>query len=412
MLSAGFIKAAALSLLCLLALAAQVPTAASEAPVAMVVAVDTSRSLSPDHLRAAKDLLRRTLAELPGDTRVRLLRFDDDPPEWVRRQPGVSPSEVGDALGDLTLRGEDTVLNDALVAATGALATGGVILLATDGRDESSATTLEDVARRCEDRNIRVLSVGAGHVQERTLRRLAGVSDGVYLGEAGQVGPTAVALAVREALGKVDEEHASPTMPAATDQVVIISPSKADMAGSKRGWFDWLQLGFIAALLPLLWNLISSGYRRCQFRNLILREIEEIGPYLQCEIEETGSHPGKPSSKEVRARWKEHHPKKRFLHRKIFKEPTENRDFILSLPPSLVYYVSQLWQSTDDAKQWLYMINKIDSEVPRWPTERREKINEVKRKWYLLMKAYGWSFDQGFEEQLGWNRAVLKDWPM
>ncbi len=167
-------------------------------PVPVVVAVDTSRSLLPGELAGIAARLRAALAELDDDTPAALLAFDDQP-RWLRR-PGASPAEVALALGELVPQGDFTLLHDALFAATRELPAGGVILLATDGRDENSATTVEDIARRCEAQSVRIVSVGAGHaVAERSLRRLALLSGGAYLGAAGRVEPAALAGAVGDA---------------------------------------------------------------------------------------------------------------------------------------------------------------------------------------------------------------------
>jgi hypothetical protein len=84
--------------------------------------------------------------------------------------------------------------------------------------------------------------------------------------------------------------------------------------------------------------------------------------------------------------WTDHHTQKRFLHKEIFEKPTENRDFILSLSPDLVYHVIQLWQSKDNHDQWLYMISQIKSQAY---CSRRNKIQKVEDKWRSLMREYG-----------------------
>ncbi|MEM8993665.1 MAG: FHA domain-containing protein, partial [Acidobacteriota bacterium] len=95
----------------------------------------------------------------------------------------AEPSAVASALDSLTLQGNFTLLNDALFVATRELPEGGVVVLVTDGRDENSAVLVDDIARRCEAQNVRIVTLGSGGaVAEKALRRLALVSDGVYLG--------------------------------------------------------------------------------------------------------------------------------------------------------------------------------------------------------------------------------------
>lgn len=185
-----------LSLGLLAALALPIASFGQGTPV--VVAVDTSRSLDSAALGEVVDRLRLSLENLPADTPVGLLAFDDSP-RWIR-DLGSSPGDVAQGLRELELQGNFTLLNDALFVAARDLKDGGVVLLATDGRDENSATTVDDIARRCEAQGVRILSVGTGRsVEELALRRLALLSNGSYLGPVQQVDASAVAQQVDEA---------------------------------------------------------------------------------------------------------------------------------------------------------------------------------------------------------------------
>ncbi len=146
---------------------------------------------------------------------------------------------------------------------------------------------------------------------------------------------------------------------------------------------DIVLIPLAVALLPFIWSLSATLVRRNQFRNLILREIEEISPF---PLDKASQSDGKF--------WTDHHTEKRFLHKEILAKPTENRDFILSLPPALVYYVTQLWRSQADPTQWLYMISQIRFQTPWWQPSRRKKIEQVKNAWCELMKDYGIQLDQ------------------
>lgn len=180
-------------------------TAAEEPPV--VVAVDTSRSLDRAALGEVVDRLRLALSSLDPTTPTGLLGFDDEP-RWLVR-PTQGPQAVADALRELTLQGNYTLLNDALFVAARELPEGGVILLATDGRDENSATTVDDIARRCEAQGVRILAVGTGqNVAVRFLRRLALLSNGSYLGEVTSVDASEVASAIKVARSEVQDETA------------------------------------------------------------------------------------------------------------------------------------------------------------------------------------------------------------
>lgn len=207
---------------------------ASAAGPPVVVAVDTSRSLDASSLGDVVDRLRLALENLPADTPVGLLAFDDSP-RWVRPL-GSSPGEVAQALQELELQGNFTLLNDALFVAARDLEDGGVVLLATDGRDENSATTVDDIARRCEAQGVRILSVGTGsNVQELALRRLALLSNGSYLGTVRQTDASDVAQAVDEARSAVATERAQRSAPPASQPARPTSaaqPSSAPGAGS------------------------------------------------------------------------------------------------------------------------------------------------------------------------------------
>jgi hypothetical protein len=78
------------------------------------------------------------------------------------------------------------------------------------------------------------------------------------------------------------------------------------------------------ALLPRWFEAVKSR----KFLALIRRELEEMGP--------------SPEEPQDRGKWHEH-LRKRFLHEEIFENVSENRDFILSLPPDIAYNVGQLW---------------------------------------------------------------------
>ena len=166
---------------------------AASAP-SVVVAVDTSRSLDQATLAAMGETASAALGELPAETVVGVLAFDDAP-RWVLR--AGSPAEASAALASLVPAGNFTLLDDALFTAAREIAPGGVVLLLTDGRDENSATTVEDVARACEARGVRLVGVGAGkRLDERRMRRLALLTGGSYVGPLASAKPAAVGAAL------------------------------------------------------------------------------------------------------------------------------------------------------------------------------------------------------------------------
>ncbi|MBZ0114534.1 MAG: FHA domain-containing protein [Thermoanaerobaculia bacterium] len=197
--------------------------ATSQSPVPVTVAVDTSRSLRPGDLRATTDELARVLGSLPSNQPTGLLAFDDSP-RWVV-PVGGTPSDVATALATLQPTGNFTQLHDALVVAARAMENGGIILLATDGRDENSATTLEDVARVCEVQGVRILPVAMGdRLAERNLRRLALLTGGDYLAREGS---DAIVEAVTQATSELEATAGERQRSRSQAEPTAASPSPA-----------------------------------------------------------------------------------------------------------------------------------------------------------------------------------------
>ncbi|MDR4509444.1 MAG: hypothetical protein MRJ65_14660 [Candidatus Brocadiaceae bacterium] len=73
----------------------------------------------------------------------------------------------------------------------------------------------------------------------------------------------------------------------------------------------------------------QAEFQRDRFENLIKRELEEIDP---CPEE---------MKKKEACNWTDYLTKD-YLHAQLLSDPSQNRDFILSLEPTLVYQVSQL----------------------------------------------------------------------
>lgn len=189
--------------------------AAPAAAPALVVAIDTSRSLSQAALAATLSEVGRLLDALPPSTPVGVLAFDDAP-RW-QAEPGGSPAAAKAALAVLKPQGSFTLLHDALFEAARRLENGGVVLLITDGRDENSATTVEDIARRCEAQRVRILTAGTGaRIEERALRRLALLTRGEYLGTGLAAAQAAPAVTENLRIVAADQEAERQRLEAAT----------------------------------------------------------------------------------------------------------------------------------------------------------------------------------------------------
>ncbi len=297
-------------------LVALIPVTVTAAePVAVVVAVDTSRSLTPGELDAVAAVLQEQVAQLPAGTRSGLVVFNDEASWQVPF--GSRPGEVVSGLARLQPRGSFTVLHDALFIAARELNGGGVILLVSDGRDERSATTVEDVARLCTDNGVRVVAASLGRrVDDLALRRLALLTDGTYVGRLPAAGP-AVADALDSARAATAAApppavQAPPTTPvtaedtadagtrtadqpaAATAHGDAVSEETEDAAGeSKAGLPGWLlALGGVALVLLLMagWFVLRGlrqKDRTCEECGGMLEEWEESCPV--CQIKELES---------------------------------------------------------------------------------------------------------------------------
>ena len=92
----------------------------------------------------------------------------------------------------------------------------------------------------------------------------------------------------------------------------------------------------IGAWLPAKLERLKTNARKTAFVNLIYRELQEMGP----------RDPKRTAGQKI---WADH-LQKRFIHEEIFRNPSENRDFILSLEPDLTYFAAQLWIHFDKAK--------------------------------------------------------------
>jgi len=137
---------------------------------------------------------------------------------------------------------------------------------------------------------------------------------------------------------------------------------------------DIVIIPVVLAVIALLWPDIHARYRRHAFENLISRELEEISPYVEGKDQEHKS-------------WFAHQNRK-FIHQKIFEDVTGNRDFILSLDPTLVYYVSQLWEARrkGNSSQWLYYLQKISKYASIHNYKNKREIQRAYNEWQALIE--------------------------
>ena len=263
-----------------------------------MLAFDTSRSLSDADLEAAVSQASDLLRTLPSESLVGVMVFDNEP-RWLVKT-GASPGQALEALSSIQPQGQFTLLNDALYTASRSLENGGVILVTTDGRDENSATTVEDIARRSASQKVRILSMAVGPNPSITnLRRLALVTNGAYLGPV-TAPNTDLLTAVTEAEEGVakdieieEAQRASRLLP--PPETVLTaessSPTTAEEAPTKeRSVYGLLGLALVGVLSVLLAVTLWMGRRRREsLAGVCLQcgtELDELGVCSRCEGEE------------------------------------------------------------------------------------------------------------------------------
>jgi hypothetical protein len=126
----------------------------------------------------------------------------------------------------------------------------------------------------------------------------------------------------------------------------------------------------LLAVIASLWPSLQGLQRGRKFKRLIKRELAEITP--------------DPEDPDKEKPWWEH-ATRRFVHEAMFRDLSQNRDFLLSLNPTLVYRVSQLWIALEkrDGNQWGYFLKRLAD-------DRRvgsEGLRKARDKWEAVLKA-------------------------
>ncbi len=135
---------------------------------------------------------------------------------------------------------------------------------------------------------------------------------------------------------------------------------------SLKDVLDVLVVPVALAIIALLWPRRDAARRRSEFERMMLREIEECGPY--------------PAELRKGQKWTDLQSKE-FVHQRILSGPAGNQEFILSLDPDVLYWSSQMWDArrSEDKVQWDYYLGRLAAHY-----SQHKELKEVADKWKAI----------------------------
>ena len=173
----------------------------------VVLAIDRSQSMEGKALADAVTAARSFVAARSSGDRIALVGFGSSAVQLTRFSTAAIDSDI--ALRDLAVdTTQGTALNDAVALAARLLgdedSAARVVLLVTDGRDVSSATTAAQAAELAREHGVAVYAVGieSGQFSPEPLRDLAEETGGVYRGAASSAELTDAYQSIAVELGK------------------------------------------------------------------------------------------------------------------------------------------------------------------------------------------------------------------
>lgn len=163
-----------------------IPLPGSAQGASFILAVDTSGSIKGAPMDGIKASAVEFISLMGPKDSVQLMTFNDQPRLIT---PVTSNKQVlKQMINGLQTAGKLTVLNDALLMAGDILSAEGDenvhIVLFSDGKDEGSRATLDQVIGSLRKQNVSVLTVGYTKVEKKYLDILRGIADetgGVYV---------------------------------------------------------------------------------------------------------------------------------------------------------------------------------------------------------------------------------------
>ncbi|MBD3337106.1 MAG: VWA domain-containing protein [Candidatus Eisenbacteria bacterium] len=159
------------------------PVAATNAPLSLILAVDASGSMHGAPFEAARNASSVFLDQLDRDDSIALLQFGSDVRTLSDFRRASERYRLRAAVDRLAARDQLTHLYDglhaAIEAAAGAPTLRTAVILLTDGRDEGSLHTEDQVLRFAEVSSVPVFVVGYGNtIDRRFLESAARISGG------------------------------------------------------------------------------------------------------------------------------------------------------------------------------------------------------------------------------------------
>ncbi len=157
--------------------------AANDQPLAVVLAMDVSRSMAGSAFRSAREAASRLIDQLGSNDQVAIVTFGNEAAHILDFTQDKAKAK--DSLQQLAATDDKTLLYEGLLQSTqeASLATTGkaVVIAITDGKDEGSNLTLEDVASRAKSNGIAIYTLGFGPQEDRkTLARISELTGGEY----------------------------------------------------------------------------------------------------------------------------------------------------------------------------------------------------------------------------------------
>lgn len=158
--------------------------APNDRPIAMVLAMDISASMAGNHaFSAARNAAIRLMGQLGETDQVAIVTFGNS--STLALDFTTQKSKVIQALAGLNAADNRTLLYEGLLQSIKAatLATTGrpVVIAITDGKDEGSNVTLDDVVAKAKLTGVAVYTLGFGPEEDRkTLARMSELTGGLY----------------------------------------------------------------------------------------------------------------------------------------------------------------------------------------------------------------------------------------